>query len=153
MLAYAKGKLRMELQLRGLELNTRMLAHACMWSPETGYEQLVKALEGVVMPENAELSALAVEELPHYLRPTYELWARGADVSALMRRATWYRHRRALQACGVDISQPPVGKSFDDPEPVNVVPFARLLEGHLEAVPAWAVGTPLYYEPAPRVAA
>ena len=45
-----------------------------------------------------------VDKLPALVRATYIAWFRGYDPRDLLSRASWYRHRRALLAFGVDIA-------------------------------------------------
>jgi II/X family phage/plasmid replication protein len=118
-----------------------------MWAVETGRNELAKALEGVQMPQNVKLGGIAVEGLPLWLRPTYELWGAGVDVRTALSRATYFRHRQVLLGLGVDISRPPYGEEFNAPRPANVVPFVKTYEGKLKGIPEWALGTELLYEP------
>lgn len=88
------------------------------------------------MKEPAELDAI-----PARLRSVYQLWADGHDLRELFPRRTFYRHRKALLASGVDIAvkQPR--------ETSNVVPLRVTLVGREVGVPEWARGTPLYFDP------
>lgn len=86
-------------------------------------------------------------ELPEKLMSVYQLWADGHDLRQMYSRATWYRHRKALLAYGIDIliQQP----RADEAE--KVVPIRSILIARPAGVPEWAIGTPLYHEPAATI--
>jgi II/X family phage/plasmid replication protein len=86
------------------------------------------------------------EALPPRLRSVNQLWRDGHDLRELFPTRTFYRHRKALLAHGVDIA-------LKQPRDVsNVVPLVVTLVGREVGVPDWARGTPLYFEPAAAVA-
>ena len=65
----------------------------------------------------------------------------------MLPRRTFYRHRTALLAHGIDIGV----KQERVPES-NVVPLRAVLHAFPVGVPDWAIGTPLYFEPRSKVA-
>lgn len=55
---------------------------------------------------DCSLDPLAIESVPSNTRLTYAAWLRGEDVRSLLPRATFYRHRKALNDCAsVDIAE------------------------------------------------
>lgn len=141
--AFASGVVRQEVTIRGLELRRRKLEFASNWamlnvSPRSIFDELFDRLtiSEATMKEPAEL-----DTIPARLRGVYQNWADGHDLRELYSRATFYRHRRALLACGVDIAvkQPR--------ETSNIVPLRVTLVGREVGVPDWARGTPLYFDP------
>jgi II/X family phage/plasmid replication protein len=86
-----------------------------------------------------------LEKLPSRLRAAALAWSEGHDLRLLYPRATWYRYRRDIMvAIGLDISLPPPKTR---PDMSNVVPLLRVIEAKPMGVPAWAIGTDLYFEP------
>jgi II/X family phage/plasmid replication protein len=149
---YSEGCLRVELQLRSKELEKRELGLLGHWSPGTCQEQLLRVLEGVVMPEQMELSEGAVADLPASLRKTYAVWKAGWPLRECLSDATFYRHRKALLALAIDISELPSGVARVELRPDNVLPFVqRYASRGWKGVPDWAVGTPMYFDPNAKV--
>lgn len=144
LMAWSEGKLRVELQLRGLELDRRGLKLGAAWKGRDVYEVLQEKLDGVVMGERFELPSDEVLELPGRLLGVYEAYRAGHDLRAHYSRATYYRVRRELLGYGVDISLPCVVE--EDPGAAVVVPLGRVLEGRLVEVPEWALGSDLYFD-------
>jgi hypothetical protein len=144
LLEYADRALRVELQLRALELVHRGLQLAGAWKGGTPMEQLAIALEGLQVCETFELPSDVLERLPGRLLGVYEAWHGGHDLRAYYSKATFYRWRRQLlDACGVDIA---VMHEHEE-VPANVLPFRRVIEVQAMSVPEWARDTPLYFDP------
>lgn len=141
---YADTALRVELQMRGMELEARGLRWGQSWTEETAMEQLRLHLESVEMGELTELPSDVLAELPGRLVSVYRAWQHGDDLRALYCRPTFYKYRRELLAHGIDIA----ARCRDAAEPNNVLPFRRVLEGRWVGVPDWALGTSLYFDPA-----
>lgn len=148
---YAAGALRLELELKTPELERRGLSMAGSWTVETGRGELLKALEGVRMPQNVRIGELAIEGLPKELQRCYALWCANEDVGRLYPRTTLWRYRKVLLGLGVDILRPPYGEGFNDPRPANVKPFVQAFEGRVKGIPEWAIGTGLYFEPSAAI--
>lgn len=142
---YADTALRVELQLRGLELERRGLSMAAAWSPTTSLDVLREKLETTTMHVNHRIPSEILEDLPGRLVAVYEAWRAGHDLRALYSRTTFYRYRKQLLELGVDILAP---SPLPDPDQTeNVVPLNRVLEGVPATVPDWAKDTPLYFQP------
>lgn len=140
---YADTALRVELQLRQLELKRHELDLAVCWSPSTPLEVLRSKLEGITMATLHTLPSQDLQYMPGRLVAVYEAWRAGHDLRALYAKTTFYRYRRELLELGIDIADaPPL-----EPTTENVVPLNRLLEGHLATIPDWAHNTPLYFDP------
>lgn len=144
---WADKTLRAELTLRGMELQRLNLAYVGQWSdkdsPGEGVtlELLRSRLQGMTMTTTAKLSADVLDSMRPALRTVYLSWEAGADLRAILPRNTFYRHRNALLPHGIDIA------TLVPKEVSNVVPLFKTLEAVPAAIPDWAVGTNLYYEP------
>lgn len=148
LLAYAQPLLRCEVQLNGMQLERLRLRYGSAWAavqPLSVWEDHVKRVS--LVGDMAKSDGL-LDSLPPKLRPVYMAWLNGVDMADAYSRATFYRHRKALLAYGVDIS---VRQPFVDR--TNVVPLRRVLEAvPVVGPPAWAVGTPLYFDPLAELA-
>lgn len=141
---YADTALRVELQLRRLELVRRGLALIGAWTPQTVLEALQSKLEAITMGTQHRMPSEVLDELPGRLVGVYEAWRQGHDIRAIYSRATFYRYRKELLEYGINIENPSPPAVQDA---VNIVPLNRVLEGRLAEVPEWAQGTSLYFDP------
>lgn len=142
--AYAEGLVRREATIWARELRSRGLQWVSDWAragvtPSALFDELFGRLtisEATMrQPEN-------LEAIPVKLRSVFQLWKDGHDLRAIFPRPTFYRHRKALLALGIDIA-------VKQPRDVsNVVPLVVTLVGREVGVPDWARGTPLYFDPA-----
>lgn len=141
---YAAGLVRFEFTVRSLELKRRGLDVLQNWvttgaTPTALHLQLMQQL---TISEATMIDPHQVEELPPRLQLVYDAWKAGKDLRAMLPTRTFYRHRAALLAFGIDIA------TLQPRKDSNVVPLRVTLEGKAVGVPAWAVGTPLYFVPA-----
>lgn len=137
---YAQPLVRIETVLRLMELKDRKLSRLSDWRGVDVSALGAEYRSGLVISENAAMSDSALDALPQKLRPIYLSWKSGADMRRHLSVRTFYRHRKALLAYGVDIS-------LIQSNPLqNVVPLVRILEGRPVGVPDWALGTPLYFD-------
>lgn len=142
-LEYADRTLRVELQLRGMELERLGLQMARAWEPETAMEVLEAYVSKIQTQELIELPSDVLEALPGRLVSVYEAWRAGHDLRALYAKNTFYRYRRELlEVGGIDISLPAPADGTE-----NVVQFRRTSEYRTLGVPEWAKGSLVYYEP------
>lgn len=140
---FSEGIVRREATISGRELRHRKLHVLLNWAklgvtPGALFDELFGRLtiSEATMKEPAEL-----DQVPPKLRSVYQLWADGHDLRTIFARPTFYRHRKALLALGVDIA-------VKQPREVsNVVPLVVTLVGREVGVPDWARGTPLYFDP------
>lgn len=140
---FAEGMVRREATIWARELQRRQLEIVSNWSilgvtPSALFDELFGRLtiSEATMKEPSKLDAV-----PGRLRSVYQLWEDGHDLRELFPVRTFYRHRKALLACGVDIA-------VKRPRDVsNVVPLVVTLVGREVGVPEWAKGTPLYFDP------
>lgn len=102
--AYAADTLRVELRLHGMELRDRGLDLLSAWTPERGDEIMDERISKLEIPDDVRMSEDQVADLPRKLREVYRLWRAGDDVRQLYSRPTFYRHRKALLAYGIDIT-------------------------------------------------
>lgn len=145
--AWADNVLRAELTLRGLELKGLGLETGTAWLPLDGVpfdpqEMLSAKLGAMTMTTNNSLSEEVREELSNLEKASYAAWEAGNDLRNIMSKSAFYRLRNKLLPNGIDIA---VVKATEDRS--NVVPLVRVLEAVPAAVPEWAMGTPLYFEP------
>jgi II/X family phage/plasmid replication protein len=142
--AWCDDKLRIEVQMNARHLRDLRLGTLAMWKSDTAsviHSQHVAKLQlnGEMRIPADELGGLATA-----VRHVYELWLSGADVRGSMPKATFYKRRSQLIPFGVDIAVAvPNHRS-------NVVPLIRYVEAVAAAVPEWAIGTPLFFEPSRR---
>ena len=94
------------------------------------------------MTTKSHLSAEILDTFRPALRLALQSWESGADLRAMLPKATFYKFRSELLPHGIDIAtlQPREAVS-------NVVPLHRVLEAKPVGVPEWAQGTALYFEP------
>lgn len=152
---FADRALRVELVLRGMELDRMGLSQVQDWN-ELDFEQVYSSyLSGLEFSQNMKASIIIkdIEKLPPRLRACALAWSEGHDLRELYPRRTWYRYRsEIMEVIGLDISLPPPKTR---PETSNVIPLFTVLEAKPMAIPEWVHGTPLYFEPPifPRVLA
>jgi II/X family phage/plasmid replication protein len=142
---WVTGKLRVEAVTRRMQLNEMHLERANRWVDDTPLMVLEKLLGGLNMSEQHTLTQANLEGLPPRLVAVYHLWQEGHDLKKLYPARTFYNYRKALQEKGIDIAIKQGNRA--EPAP-NVIEFRRVLHPQrAEQVPAWAIGTPLYFEP------
>lgn len=147
--AVADGLLRCEVRMLSKELTRRGLQWASSWDDNTPVELHQGILEGLHIAEATMIDAPTLEGLPGRLQLAYQAWKDGHDLRATLPRPTFYRYRSQLLPYGVDIA---VKQERTGPDH-KAVPLRLVLNAQPFTVPAWAVGTPLYFEPRYRVAA
>ena len=139
---FADNKLRIELRLRGKELDKIGLVAGSSWlqlDPMHIYKDYVGRIE--MTARNIRDEQLL--DIPKFARMSYQLWLNGEDIRQFVSIRKYYKDRKALLELGIDISVP--RPSEDDN--LNVVPLKRVLELKPSGVPDWAMGTKLYFEP------
>lgn len=130
---WADNKLRIELVIRSKELDELCLSTASSWLPTMPQRLYRKYLMRLDMTEQIRLTDETLMTLPQRLRATYVLWLEGHDLRATLPRTTYWRHRKELQALGIniDLRQDSIDRS-------NVVPLVRILEAQPADIPSWA---------------
>ena len=132
---------RVELRLKTLELNRINARRVADLTPERLETLYADYLGRIEMSTNVTLPSEILHALPRPIRSTYLMHREGVDVSTMMSRATYYKHRRQLMAFGVDISIP-----FDKEHTAEIIPLKRVLTGQPYSAPQWADGTPIYFK-------
>jgi II/X family phage/plasmid replication protein len=99
----------------------------------------------MTMTTTAKLSADVLDSLFPAQRTAFAAWEAGNDLRTMMPTRSFYRLRAKLLPHGIDIA------TVLPREVSNVVPLFKTLEAVPAAVPDWAVGTPLYFEPPRRL--
>ena len=143
LIEYAQPALRCELTLRSMQLKQTELQLAANW-PRTaeGISQILQHyMKGLNMSDVRTLPAEALDSLPSGCRLAYQTWIEGHDLKSMLARPTFYRYRTQLLKHGVDIA------TVQPRENANVVKLYRVLEAVPMAIPDWARGTPLYFDP------
>lgn len=126
----ARGKLRIELVLRGMELKNLGLRTLGEWSTMAPMQTLKEFLSRLELPD--QNVRLEVSQIPAHLRAPFVLWAQGDDIRTMYSRATAYRHRKQLlEQFGIDLFVPPAEpiQKFQDKEVVGFqgIPDIRTL--------------------------
>jgi II/X family phage/plasmid replication protein len=147
-LAWADKTLRAELTLRSMELKRIGKSLVSDWSTDYhDFERVTGALlrerfEGMTMTTTENLSSEIIQSFRPALRTAYLSWQSGVDLRQVLTRRSFYRYRKELLKHEVDIAT-----VLPKDLPSNVVPLFRTLEAIPATVPAWAIGTSLYFEP------
>jgi II/X family phage/plasmid replication protein len=142
---WAKDKLRIEACTRSMQLKDLGLRHAFNWGDNTPDDTVNRLLNGLNMSEQHTLTAANLDGLPPRLVGVYHLWLEGHDLKKIYPSKTFYRYRNHLLEKGIDIAVKQGNRA--EPSP-NVIEFRRVLyPERCEQIPAWAIGTPLYFEP------
>ena len=133
---WVQNLLRVELTLRTKELEKLDLPLAKDLTEtviKSLFSDYIKRLD---MNKQIRLTDKKLMELPSRLMSTYTLWKSGEDVTQLLSKATFYRHRKELLEFGVDITFPM--RTNDETDYSNVIPLLRVLEAKPVEVPNWA---------------
>lgn len=150
LVSHAQGLLRWELRMLSMELRREELHRVGAWGDNTAAELHARKLGAVEVADETMIEPDVIEGLPGRLQLTYQAWVEGHDLRSMLSRRSFYRYRSELLKHGVDIAirQERRGESMPQRSPlrlvVNVTPSRQ--------VPAWAEGTPLYFEPRAKVA-
>jgi II/X family phage/plasmid replication protein len=139
---HADCLLRAELRLMPMELQRLGLGTIWDWTDTTPSRVHSEAMSKLEISEAAMLKADVLEGLPPRLNAAYQLWVDGHDLRTVYKRPTFYRYRSELLKHGIDIAICRGGRDV-----TNVVPLAVVLHGYPDAVPQWAHGTPVYFQP------
>lgn len=145
---WADNKLRVELQLRSLTLVDLDLQHVFRWGDNEPLDVFNKYLSTLNLSSQMPILGPDLDKLPPHLRSTYQHWWTGFDVRSVVSKATFYRHRRELQAFGIDIAM----RRPQQPAPA-VAQLRQVIEAKPVGVPAWATGTTAFFEPRSLLAA
>lgn len=145
---FADRALRVELVLRGMELDRLGLSEVQHWH-ESDIERVYSSyLSGLEFSQNmkASVTIKGLEKLPPRLRACALAWFEGHDLRELYPRASWYRYRKEIfKFIGLDISLPSPKQLTDATS--NVIPLFTVIDAEPMRIPSWAFGTPLYFEP------
>lgn len=147
--AHADGLLRLEVRLLSMHLKREGLSTLRAWGQNTALEVHQKHLSTLEISDSTMLDTTALDTLPGRLKAVYQLWKDGHDLRELYSRPTFYRHRAALLAHGIDIA---VKQARREEAFANVIPLKVVLVAKPASIPDWAIGTPLYFDPSLRVA-
>lgn len=146
--AHADGLLRLEVRMLSMHLKKLGLASLERWSENTALEVHQMHLSTLEISDSTMIDTTALDALPARLKAVYQLWKEGHDLRELYPRPTFYRHRAAMLAHGIDIAV----KQARREESSNVIPLKVVLVAKPATIPDWAMGTPLYFNPTLRAA-
>lgn len=100
------GILRFELEAKRLLLRD----NHCRYLGEITMPKLIRLFDSEVDPllsrVKTDVTRMELEHLPAPVRMTASAFLRGENVRALLSRATFFRHAKALRDYGLDISEP-----------------------------------------------
>lgn len=151
LLEHAQPLLRCEVQLNSKQLGRLGLRYGSSWSAARAADVWREHVEQVSMTGDSSVPDSTLEALPKRLRPVFLAWKSGADLSSIYPRTTLFRYRKELLNYAVDISTAYMAPG--ELPKSNVVPLRRVLEAvPVSDPPAWAVGTPLYFDPLAELA-
>lgn len=137
--------LRVELTLRGKELDELNQSQASNWALETPKTLHADHVRRIEMTGQIRLSDDKLNHLPGRLKSTYLHWIEGHDLRGILPKPTYYRHRKGLLAYGINIDF----QETATPQS-NVVPLIRVLEAVPASVPDWAFDLGLIHASARR---
>lgn len=128
---WASNKLRVEVTLRGMELDRRGLKRGTSWNERTAGELFSHYSARVEIGDGRVVEDEVLDQLPKEAARAYQLWSDGNDIRRLYKRTAYYKYRRILlDECGIDIgSTRPKG---------NVVPLRRVLSAVPAELPEYA---------------
>ena len=147
---FADGMLRMEFRLLSMHLKELGLSKLWAWCENTEPMVHQNMLQNLQISDVTMLDSDVIESLPTRYKLIYQSWKDGHDLRTMFPRNTFYRHRNALLAYGIDIS---IKQDRKEAEKSNVVPIRVVLVGKPVSVPDWAYNTHLYYQPKIRAVA
>lgn len=145
---FIDNKLRAELRLCSKKLISLGLQNGHSLTPAELWKQYRIFLGELDMSEQIELNSKQLLELPNKLRATYVLWKQGHDLSSMLSKPTYYRHRKELLALGIDINI-----RCDRRDDTNVVPMIRILEAKPAQIPAFFFEKNIVHHSTRRVSA
>ena len=129
---FADNLLRAELCLRSKELQDLGITHGRDLPPRKLRELFTEYFGRIEMAAQADIASEEIMSMSRAIRSTYLLWKEGVQVDNMFSRATFYRHRHALLAYGVDIALP--SESSD----CTIIPLFQTVTGEPVDVPGWA---------------
>lgn len=125
--AFAADTLRLEVELKSLELKDRKLRALKAWSPAVGDAILDERVGKLELNDRLVMSSDELEGLPRRLVLAYHAWRAGTDLRLLYSQRTFYRLRAELKEFGIDVSN--VQPKSD--EPTAARPMGRALRSYL----------------------
>jgi hypothetical protein len=134
------GLIRVELKMRRMALRDAGMNYA----GGINMGKIIRIFDkhtAFLLDATPERAARVVDNLPAKSRAIAMLWIQGADVAALVSRATFYRHAKVLREYGMDIAEPR-GRN-DEAE--------RELQRHLDNLPDYRLrelNAPEWYDAA-----
>lgn len=145
---WADGLLRIEARVRTLDLIPHGLHHGVNWGDNSVSELHAHYMNALEIADTTMIEAATLDGLSFRLQLIYGAWKSGTDLRATLKRPTFYRYRNELLKHGIDIAVK------QDSKAVKQAPNLRLVLtlDKYDAVPDWAVGTPLYFEPRAKAA-
>lgn len=141
---FADTALRIELTLKSRELDEAGLKYAANWRTIEELDLYTHYIGRIQMTEQKTTGELFFQIKSRTVAATYQMWLEGHDLRQILPKPTFYRHRAQLLKHEIDIS---IARVREEAKPSNVVPLKRVIEMKPAAIPDWAYGTELYFEP------
>jgi II/X family phage/plasmid replication protein len=135
--------MRVELVLKSNELREKSLHNASNWEQIDVNELFNNYLSRIQMSSQKTPDDMLLRIGKPELISTYSLWKEGHSLKAMLKKAKFYRHRRALLEFDIDIAVPKPTAN----ETAKVIPLANVIQPKISQIPEWAIGTDLYFEP------
>ncbi|MDH5629883.1 MAG: phage/plasmid replication protein, II/X family [Gammaproteobacteria bacterium] len=141
LLNYVKNKIRAEITFRSMFLKDNNLSTARELTPAKINEIYLRQLGKITMNSQVKLKPHEALNIPKHLISSYMLWSDGFSLYDELPKPTFYRHRKALLAFGIDIKIPPVKQAS------NVIPLMRIIEAkQVSNMPTWCNKVGLIHE-------
>ncbi len=144
----AQSLVRIELRLKRKELDELDMRRLVDVTPERVKQLYADYIGRLDMSTQTELAHEVLLTLNPTYRCTYLLHREGVDVRSVLKKWTFYNHRRKLLLYGIDIAVPCPSK--DAPE---IIPIRRVIEGKQYQAPDWAYEHCLIFQPENELAA
>jgi II/X family phage/plasmid replication protein len=144
--------LRSEVTLKSKELIETHLNYAHVWA-KLNLQEIFKCYRERVDMSGQKLD-IDVANLAMNIRPkaaagTYQIWSSGIDPRITVEQRTFYRHRKALLAFGVDISSPPPPAPEKPDNVQSMFEFVHLRDLKPAELPPEFRNSELFFEPRP----
>ena len=100
---YSRDSLRVEVEIRGMELKRRKLKSMGEWSEDVAASILDERIDCISLADRFTVTPAELLLLRGQILGIYRSWACGDDIMSQYPKSTFYRYRRKLLALGIDI--------------------------------------------------
>lgn len=131
---YANDLIRIELTLRGKELEKRSITTLEQLDEQKCSELYEEYMMRIEISDQIKLDDEQLINLPPVARGTYTMWRDGYDLRSILTKTSYYRHRKQLRALGIDIA---IRRDIDN-QFENILPFIQVIKAEPVGIPDWA---------------